>query len=166
MTLPLNRPLSRTTFACPSATASTGLCALDYKKAAGEASMHTWTHIIPNHFASEVKCSSKEKPICFSIFVVYYAMITLTMMKGKASETLVWSSLNAMCAVWMSCLAILMWAITCVTKGSRPLVGSIALPFSPKMRQKRAKAYRKLMHLYCQSFGFRQPYQILGQFVF
>jgi U3 small nucleolar RNA-associated protein 23 len=30
------------------------------------------------------------------------------------------------------------------------------------MRQKRAKAYRKLMHLYCTSFGFRQPYQILG----
>ncbi|KAJ3561961.1 hypothetical protein NP233_g9870 [Leucocoprinus birnbaumii] len=29
------------------------------------------------------------------------------------------------------------------------------------MRQKRAKAYRKLMHLYCQSFGFRQPYQVL-----
>lgn len=33
---------------------------------------------------------------------------------------------------------------------------------SSKMRQKRAKAYRKLMHLYCMSFGFRQPYQILG----
>ncbi|OJA12058.1 hypothetical protein AZE42_06690 [Rhizopogon vesiculosus] len=29
------------------------------------------------------------------------------------------------------------------------------------MRQKRAKAYRKLMHLYSISFGFRQPYQIL-----
>ncbi|KXN89861.1 rRNA-processing protein utp23 [Leucoagaricus sp. SymC.cos] len=29
------------------------------------------------------------------------------------------------------------------------------------MRQKRTKAYRKLMHLYCQSFGFRQPYQVL-----
>ncbi|KAF9443707.1 hypothetical protein P691DRAFT_787626 [Macrolepiota fuliginosa MF-IS2] len=29
------------------------------------------------------------------------------------------------------------------------------------MRQKRAKAYRKLMHLYSQSFGFRQPYQAL-----
>ncbi|KAH9486759.1 rRNA-processing protein utp23 [Psilocybe cubensis] len=29
------------------------------------------------------------------------------------------------------------------------------------MRQKRAKAYRKLMHLYCMTFGFRQPYQIL-----
>ncbi|THH04662.1 hypothetical protein EW145_g5357 [Phellinidium pouzarii] len=29
------------------------------------------------------------------------------------------------------------------------------------MRQKRAKAYRKLMHLYCMSFGFRQPYQVL-----
>ncbi|TFK30612.1 hypothetical protein FA15DRAFT_17694 [Coprinopsis marcescibilis] len=29
------------------------------------------------------------------------------------------------------------------------------------MRQKRAKAYRKLMHLYCQFFGFRQPYQLL-----
>ncbi|KAF9478048.1 Fcf1-domain-containing protein [Pholiota conissans] len=31
------------------------------------------------------------------------------------------------------------------------------------MRQKRAKAYRKLMHLYCTTFGFRQPYQILGE---
>ncbi|KAI6002466.1 Fcf1-domain-containing protein [Pisolithus orientalis] len=29
------------------------------------------------------------------------------------------------------------------------------------MRQKRAKAYRKLMSLYCISFGFREPYQIL-----
>ncbi|ESK98374.1 rrna-processing protein utp23 [Moniliophthora roreri MCA 2997] len=29
------------------------------------------------------------------------------------------------------------------------------------MRQKRAKAYRKLMHLYAMSFGFRQPYQVL-----
>ncbi|KAH9937615.1 Fcf1-domain-containing protein, partial [Fomitopsis serialis] len=29
------------------------------------------------------------------------------------------------------------------------------------MRQKRAKAYRKLMTLYCMSFGFRQPYQVL-----
>jgi len=31
------------------------------------------------------------------------------------------------------------------------------------MRQKRAKAYKKLMQLYCMSFGFRQPYQVLGQ---
>ena len=30
------------------------------------------------------------------------------------------------------------------------------------MRQKRAKAYRKLMALYSTSFGFRQPYQVLG----
>ncbi|KAF9056347.1 Fcf1-domain-containing protein [Panaeolus papilionaceus] len=29
------------------------------------------------------------------------------------------------------------------------------------MRQKRAKAYRKLMQLYCMSFGFREPYQTL-----
>ncbi|KAJ2928886.1 hypothetical protein H1R20_g8311, partial [Candolleomyces eurysporus] len=29
------------------------------------------------------------------------------------------------------------------------------------MRQKRAKAYRKLMHLYSHFFGFRQPYQLL-----
>ncbi|KAG8219956.1 PIN domain-like protein, partial [Butyriboletus roseoflavus] len=29
------------------------------------------------------------------------------------------------------------------------------------MRQKRAKTYRKLMSLYCLSFGFRQPYQVL-----
>ncbi|KIY45422.1 Fcf1-domain-containing protein, partial [Fistulina hepatica ATCC 64428] len=29
------------------------------------------------------------------------------------------------------------------------------------MRQKRAKSYRKLMHLYCLSFGFRRPYQVL-----
>ena len=33
-----------------------------------------------------------------------------------------------------------------------------------KMRQKRAKAYRKLMSLYSMSFGFRQPYQVLGAF--
>ena len=33
------------------------------------------------------------------------------------------------------------------------------------MRQKRAKAYRKLMSLYCMSFGFRQPYQVLSMFV-
>ena len=31
------------------------------------------------------------------------------------------------------------------------------------MRQKRAKAYRKLMALYSMSFGFRQPYQVLGK---
>ncbi|KAF8898549.1 Fcf1-domain-containing protein [Infundibulicybe gibba] len=29
------------------------------------------------------------------------------------------------------------------------------------MRQKRAKAYRKLMALYSMTFGFRQPYQVL-----
>ncbi|KAH7924860.1 Fcf1-domain-containing protein [Leucogyrophana mollusca] len=29
------------------------------------------------------------------------------------------------------------------------------------MRQKRAKAYRKLMALYCMSFNFREPYQVL-----
>ncbi|TFK76931.1 Fcf1-domain-containing protein [Pluteus cervinus] len=29
------------------------------------------------------------------------------------------------------------------------------------MRQKRAKAYRKLMHVYGMTFGFRQPYQVL-----
>ncbi|KDQ17180.1 hypothetical protein BOTBODRAFT_172254 [Botryobasidium botryosum FD-172 SS1] len=29
------------------------------------------------------------------------------------------------------------------------------------MRQKRAKAYKKLMNLYTLSFGFRQPYQVL-----
>ncbi|PFH54640.1 hypothetical protein AMATHDRAFT_72415 [Amanita thiersii Skay4041] len=29
------------------------------------------------------------------------------------------------------------------------------------MRQKRAKSYRKLMHLYSMSFAFRQPYQVL-----
>ena len=34
------------------------------------------------------------------------------------------------------------------------------------MRQKRAKAYRKLMALYSLSFGFRQPYQILGEYLF
>ena len=33
------------------------------------------------------------------------------------------------------------------------------------MRQKRAKAYRKLMHLYSMSFGFRQPYQVLGMLI-
>ena len=30
------------------------------------------------------------------------------------------------------------------------------------MRQKRAKAYKKLMAMYELSFGFRQPYQVLG----
>jgi hypothetical protein len=34
------------------------------------------------------------------------------------------------------------------------------------MRQKRAKAYRKLMHVYSMSFGFRQPYQVLGMSTF
>jgi U3 small nucleolar RNA-associated protein 23 len=29
------------------------------------------------------------------------------------------------------------------------------------MRQKRTKAYKKLMALYSMSFGFRQPYQVL-----
>lgn len=29
------------------------------------------------------------------------------------------------------------------------------------MRQKRAKAYKKLMALYSMSFGFRQPYQVV-----
>jgi hypothetical protein len=31
-----------------------------------------------------------------------------------------------------------------------------------KMRQNRSKAYRKLMAMYTTSFGFRQPYQVLG----
>ena len=30
------------------------------------------------------------------------------------------------------------------------------------MRQKRAKAYKKLMAMYELNFGFRQPYQVLG----
>jgi len=30
------------------------------------------------------------------------------------------------------------------------------------MRQNRSKAYRKLMAMYSTSFGFRQPYQVLG----
>ena len=30
------------------------------------------------------------------------------------------------------------------------------------MRQIRSKAYRKLMAMYGTSFGFRQPYQVLG----
>ncbi|KAI6024480.1 Fcf1-domain-containing protein [Pisolithus marmoratus] len=29
------------------------------------------------------------------------------------------------------------------------------------MRQRRAKTYRKLMSLYCMTFGFREPYQVL-----
>jgi hypothetical protein len=33
-----------------------------------------------------------------------------------------------------------------------------------KMRQIRSKAYRKLMAMYSTSFGFRQPYQVLGAF--
>lgn len=32
-----------------------------------------------------------------------------------------------------------------------------------RMRQKRAKAYKRLMHAYCVTFGFRQPYQILRE---
>ena len=36
-------------------------------------------------------------------------------------------------------------------------------PTHAKMRQKRAKAYRKLMALYSMSFGFRQPYQVLSK---
>jgi hypothetical protein len=31
-----------------------------------------------------------------------------------------------------------------------------------KMRHSRSKAYRKLMAMYSTSFGFRQPYQVLG----
>ena len=30
------------------------------------------------------------------------------------------------------------------------------------MRQKRAKAYKKLMHMYTMTYGFRTPYQVLG----
>lgn len=33
-----------------------------------------------------------------------------------------------------------------------------------KMRQKRSKAYRKLMSMFSTSFGFRQPYQVLGAY--
>jgi hypothetical protein len=35
---------------------------------------------------------------------------------------------------------------------------------STKMRHKRAKAYKRLMALYHLSFGFREPYQVLGEF--
>ncbi|GAA5859508.1 hypothetical protein JCM8547_006855 [Rhodosporidiobolus lusitaniae] len=34
------------------------------------------------------------------------------------------------------------------------------------MRQKRVKGYRKVMHLYQQSFGFREPYQLLADAAF
>ena len=30
------------------------------------------------------------------------------------------------------------------------------------MRGKRAKQYRKLMEQYSQTFGFREPYQVIG----
>jgi U3 small nucleolar RNA-associated protein 23 len=33
------------------------------------------------------------------------------------------------------------------------------------MRQKRAKAYKRLMSLYSQFFGFRSPFQVLGELV-
>jgi len=33
-----------------------------------------------------------------------------------------------------------------------------------KMRQKRAKTYKRVMALYTQTFGFRTPFQILGKF--
>ena len=32
------------------------------------------------------------------------------------------------------------------------------------MRGKRSKQYRKLMQQYCLTFGFREPYQVLGAF--
>jgi len=38
----------------------------------------------------------------------------------------------------------------------------LASTYWTKMRQKRAKAYKKLMAMYELSFGFRQPYQVLG----
>jgi hypothetical protein len=45
---------------------------------------------------------------------------------------------------------------------------STALPSnrrtSVRMRGKRAKQYRKLMQQYGLSFGFREPYQVLGMF--
>ena len=33
-----------------------------------------------------------------------------------------------------------------------------------RMRQIRSKAYRKLMSMFSTSFGFRQPYQVLGAY--
>jgi len=33
-----------------------------------------------------------------------------------------------------------------------------------RMRQKRAKTYKRVMALYTQTFGFRTPFQILGTF--
>jgi hypothetical protein len=36
-------------------------------------------------------------------------------------------------------------------------------PYWTNMRQKRAKAYKKLMAMYELSFGFRQPYQVIGE---
>lgn len=35
-------------------------------------------------------------------------------------------------------------------------------PFTAKMRAKRSKKYRKLMNQYALTFGFREPYQVLG----
>jgi hypothetical protein len=44
----------------------------------------------------------------------------------------------------------------------------LPLPHSRKqagrMRQKRAKTYKRVMALYTQTFGFRTPFQILGKF--
>lgn len=39
---------------------------------------------------------------------------------------------------------------------------SLAETYLANMRQKRAKAYKKLMAMYELSFRFRQPYQVLG----
>jgi hypothetical protein len=57
----------------------------------------------------------------------------------------------------------------CITSTNNILestVGAANLYTSAIMRQKRAKAYRKLMHVYSMSFGFRQPYQVLGMSTF
>ena len=52
-----------------------------------------------------------------------------------------------------SCLRSSQFPLLCISRTTSRL---------STMRQKRAKAYKRLMNLYCQTFGFRQPFQVLG----
>lgn len=47
------------------------------------------------------------------------------------------------------------------TPNSPPIHTHPPQPNNDTMRQKRAKAYKRVMALYVSTFGFRQPYQVL-----
>jgi len=156
MTLPDNLPSSSTTFARPRSSYPNSMSSV--REDLGL--QLTWTHRIPLDFSLDVQgpsrgpCAIDRVRIDGSVRVVDAYLDNARRMKGIRAMAIKYSDGGR--------------------GGRKPLDNrnkqllrssfrtQLLSVKHPNMRQKRAKAYRKLMTLYSISFGFRQPYQVLG----